>query len=125
MNPPVVYGDGSQSRDYMFGTDAADAYAKLGLVENIDGQVVNIGTGTETNIGDLARMIIKLMGSNLEPKFTGKIHPGEAGRLFCDPSKCMKILDWKPTVTLEEGLKKTIDYYLKHPELYDSLNVVV
>ena len=123
--PPVVYGDGSQSRDYMFGTDAADAYAKLGLVENIDGQVVNIGTGTETNIGDLARMIIKLMGSNLEPKFTGKIHPGEAGRLFCDPSKCMKILDWKPTVTLEEGLKKTIDYYLKHPELYDSLNVVV
>jgi len=122
---PMVYGDGSQSRDYMYVTDAADAYARLGIAENIDGEVINIGTGKETNIADLARLIIKLMGAKMEPKFTEKIHPGEAGRLVCDPSKGMKILNWKPTISFEEGLKKTIDYYQKHPELYEALKVVV
>ena len=123
--PPIVYGDGSQSRDYMYATDAADAYARLGIVENVEGQVINIGTGIETTIVDLANMIIGIMGSNMKPIFTEKIHPGEAGRLVSDPSKGMKILDWKPTITLEEGLKRTVDYYLKHPELYNNLDVVV
>jgi len=123
--PPIVYGDGSQSRDYMYGTDAADAYARLGIAENVDGEVINIGTGKETTIADLARLIIKLLGSKIEPKFTGKLHPGEAGRLVCDPTKGMQILDWKPTISLEDGLKRTIDYYLQHPELYQHLNVVV
>jgi len=122
---PVVYGDGSQSRDFMFGTDAADAYARLGIADNVDGEVINIGTGKEIRIADLARMIIKFMGADMEPTFTGKLHSGEAGRLVCDPSKGMKLLDWKPSINFEDGLKKTIDYYVNRPELYERLDVVV
>lgn len=122
---PCVYGDGSQSRDYMYVTDAVDAYAKLGIVDNVEGQVINIGTGVETKIGDLAKILIKLMNAKMEPIFTGKINPGEAGRLVCDPSKGMKILDWKPTISLEQGLKKTIDYYLQHSDLYRYIDVLV
>ena len=123
--PPVVYGDGMQSRDYMYVTDAADAYARLGVAENVDGQVVNVGTGTEIKIIDLAKTILKTMNSNLEPIFTEKLHPGEAGRLVSDPTKGMNILNWKPTITFEEGMKRTVEYYLKHTELYNNLNVVV
>ena len=116
---PCVYGDGKQSRDYMFVTDAADAYTRLGLADNVVGQAMNIGTGIETDIATLARLIIKIMGAKMEPNFTGKISPGEAGRLVCNPSKGMKTLDWKPTVSLEDGLKSTIDYYLKNAHLYN------
>ena len=116
---PCVYGDGKQSRDYMFVTDAADAYTRLGLADNVIGQAMNIGTGIETDIATLARLIIKIMGAKMEPNFTGKISPGEAGRLVCNPSKGMKTLDWKPTVSLEDGLKSTIEYYLKNAHLYN------
>ena len=122
---PCVYGDGKQSRDYMFVTDAADAYTRLGLADNVIGQAMNIGTGIETDIATLARLIIKIMGAKIEPNFTGKINPGEAGRLVCNPSKGMKILNWKPTVSLEDGLKQTVDYYLKNTHLYKFLDTVV
>ena len=122
---PCVYGDGKQSRDYMFVTDAADAYTRLGLADNVIGQAMNIGTGIETDIATLARLIIKIMGAKMEPNFTGKISPGEAGRLVCNPSKGMKMLNWKPTVSLEDGLKKTVDYYLKNSHLYKFLDTVV
>ena len=122
---PCVYGDGKQSRDYMFVTDAADAYTRLGLADNVIGQAMNIGTGIETDIATLARLIIKIMEAKIEPNFTGKINPGEAGRLVCNPSKGMKMLNWKPTVSLEDGLKKTVDYYLKNSHLYKFLDTVV
>ena len=122
---PCVYGDGKQSRDYMFVTDAADAYTRLGLADNVVGQAMNIGTGIETDIATLARLIIKIMGAKMEPNFTGKISPGEAGRLVCNPSKGMKTLDWKPTVSLEDGLKNTVDYYLKNTHLYKFLDTVI
>ena len=109
----------------MFVTDAADAYSRLGLADNVIGQAMNIGTGIETDIATLARLIIKIMGAKMEPNFTGKISPGEAGRLVCNPSKGMKILGWKPTVSLEDGLKKTVDYYLKNSHLYKFLDTVV
>ena len=118
-DPLTVYGDGKQSRDYMFVTDAADAYTRLGLADNVVGQAMNIGTGIETDIATLARLIIKIMGAKMEPNFTGKISPGEAGRLVCNPTKGMKLLDWKPTVSLEDGLKSTVDYYLKNAHLYN------
>ena len=123
--PPVVYGDGKQSRDYMYVTDAADAYARLGIADDVDGKVINIGTGTELTIADLAQKLIDLMGVDMKPIFSGKINPGEAGRLFTDPTNCMKKLDWKPKIELEEGLKNTIDYFIKNKELYKDLDVVV
>lgn len=123
--PPTVYGDGTQSRDYMYATDAADAYARLGIADNVAGEVINIGTGVELRIVDLARMIIKIMGVKMEPIFTEKLHSGEAGRLVADPTRGMKVIDWKPKVSLEDGMKMTVDYYLKHTSLYDALNVVV
>ncbi len=123
--PPTVYGDGMQSRDFMYGTDAADAYARLGIADNVVGEVINIGTGKEIRIVDLAKMLIRLMGKNMEPIFTDKLHPGEAGRLVCDPSRGMKAIDWKPTVSFEDGIKKTIDYYLNHTELYKLINYTI
>ena len=123
--PPTIYGDGMQSRDYMYGTDAADAYARLGIADNVVGEVINIGTGKEIRIIDLAKMIIRLMGTNLEPEFTPNLHPGEAGRLVSDPERGMKILDWKPKTSLEDGMKKTIAYYLNKPELFKDLDVVI
>ena len=109
----------------MYVTDAADAYARLGIADDVDGKVINIGTGTELTIADLAQKLIDLMGVDMKPIFSGKINPGEAGRLFTDPTNCMKKLDWKPKIELEQGLKNTIDYFIKNKELYKDLDVVV
>lgn len=123
--PPVIYGDGTQSRDYMYGTDAADAYARLGVVDGMVGETVNIGTGKETRIVDLASMIIRLMGKDIKPEFTPALHPGEAGRLVADPTRGMEALDWRPEVSLEEGMKRTIKYYQDRPDLAKDLDVVI
>ena len=123
--PPIVYGDGMQSRDYMYVTDAADAYARLGVADDVIGEVINIGTGIELTIADLAQKIIDLIGVNTKPSFSGKINPGEAGRLFTDPTNCMKKLDWKPEIGLEDGLKKTIDHFTKNKSLYKDLDFVI
>lgn len=123
--PPTVYGDGTQSRDYMYVSDTVEAYCSLAVAENVVGEAINVGTGKEIKIGGLARMIIKLMGKDMEPIFNHQLHSGEAGRLFCDPIKGQKLLNWKPKISLEDGLRKTIDYYSSHQELAKFLDIVI
>jgi UDP-glucose 4-epimerase len=109
--PPIIYGDGKQTRDYMYIKDAVNAY-KLILEshENIIGKAINIGTGRETSILDLANKIIDICGNRKAP-----IHvpprPGEVRRLCADISLAKKELSFEPKYTLEEGLEELIKWY--------------
>ena len=110
--PPIVYGDGKQTRDYTYIEDTLSAYdAVLNYKGVLDGPV-NFGTGKEVEIIDLANRIIKLTGQqgkikpvHVEPR------PGEVQRLIADISQARKLLKWGPKCTLEEGLKKFVDWY--------------
>jgi len=110
--PPIIYGDGEQTRDYTYITDLIDAFE---LISNNSDSVtgpINIGTGKEIRIIDLANTIIDLTGQQgkIEPVFV-EPRPGEVRRLISDSSKAEKYLGWKPKHTLPQGLENLIDWY--------------
>jgi UDP-glucose 4-epimerase len=117
----TIYGDGKQSRDYTFVSDAVKAYALLGITPNIEGKVMNFGTGNEIKIKDLAKLIIKLTDSKSKIIFDKKLRSGETPRLIADATLAKKTLKWKTSINLETGLKKTIPYYEKRKHLIANL----
>jgi UDP-glucose 4-epimerase len=110
--PPIVYGDGKQTRDYTYIEDVLSAYdAVLNYKGILDGPI-NFGTGREVKIIDLANKIIRLTGQQgkIKPVYV-EPRPGEVQRLLADISHAKKLLKWEPECTLDEGLKKFVDWY--------------
>ena len=110
--PPIIYGDGMQTRDYTYIKDAVRAYD---LVLNHNKPItepINFGTGKEVSIIDLANKIIELCGKKGEIKPV-QVEPriGEVKRLIADATKAKDLLGWKPKYRLEEGLKDFIQWY--------------
>ena len=112
--PPVIYGDGLQTRDYTYIEDAVRAFD---LVLNNESRLepINIGSGKQVSIIDVANMIINLCGKK------GKIKPvhvepriGEVKKLIADATKAKKLLGWEPKNSLKEGLKAFIQWYKKY-----------
>jgi len=110
--PPVIYGDGLQTRDFIYVEDVALANVKALFKENIGGYVFNIANGTPVKIKDLAYTIIRLlnMEGTMEPVYS-KPRPGDIRESYADISLARRHLDFCPQVSLEEGLVKTIKYY--------------
>ena len=111
--PIIVHNDGNQTRDFMYVKDAVRAYLLAILNrEKAIGETFNIGTGKQTSIIDLAKKIKELTNSASEIKF-------ESGRwadlqsLEADVSKTKEKLNWEPEFSLEEGLKRIIEWYKK------------
>lgn len=109
--PPIIYGDGEQTRDYTYIDDIVDAYDLI-LNNKPIREPINFGTGKEINIIDLANKIIDLCDKtrNITPVHVEQ-RPGEVKRLVADISKAKEFLGWKPKHTIEKGLKNFIDWY--------------
>jgi UDP-glucose 4-epimerase len=110
--PPIIYGDGNQSRDYTYINDLVRAYDLVLNYNDVLEEPINFGTGNEVKIIDLANDIIELCGKkgslrpvHIEPR------AGEIQRLISDASKAKKILGWEPKYTIKEGLKEFIEWY--------------
>jgi len=105
-----VLGTGKQSRDFVYVSDMVDAIIKAATSPTVAGQAVNIGTGTTTSVTELAKMIIDILGlEDVEIYFTGgQAWAGDMDITLADNSKAANILQWKPQVSLREGLKKLI-----------------
>ncbi|AKB79721.1 UDP-glucose 4-epimerase [Methanosarcina horonobensis HB-1 = JCM 15518] len=108
--PPIIYGDGNQTRDYTFVGDIVRAYDSILNHSNPIKEPVNFGTGAEFRIVDIANKIIQLCDSDLKPVFV-EPRPGEVQRLIADTTRAQKILGWRAEYTLEEGLKEFINWY--------------
>jgi UDP-glucose 4-epimerase len=109
--PPIIYGDGQQSRDYTYVEDIVSAYDLILNYSKAMPEPINFGTGREIKIIDLANLIIKLADRSDAVK---PVHieqrPGEVKRLIADISKAKEI-GWTPRYDIEEGLAKFIDWY--------------
>lgn len=106
-----IFGDGSQTRDYIYVGDVADAFvtastAQLPPVGRLDARAYNIGTGIETSVLELAEMLRRASGRDVAIEFAPK-RPGELQRSVLDPRKAERELGWKARVGLEEGLLET------------------
>ena len=109
---PIIYGNGEQTRDYTYVDDIVRAYDMVLNYKKEIREPINFGTGKEIKIIDLANKIIELCGrrGNVKPVHV-EPRPGEVQRLIADISKAKEILGWEPNYTIEEGLKKFIDWY--------------
>lgn len=109
--PLVVYGDGRQTRDFVYVKDAVRAYlAVIRAGNRLSGGVFNIGTGKQTPIADLAHMIQDLTESHLPVSHqTGR--PGDLDALSADIGRARRVLHWSPVHSLNDGLKETIEWY--------------
>ena len=116
-----VYGDGLQIRDWLYVLDhcrAIDVVLKNGRI----GEVYNIGGNNEKCNIDIVKMIINYLNQNVDEKITEKLithitdRKGHDRRYAIDSTKIKKELGWEPSVCFEDGIKKTIDWYIKNKE---------
>lgn len=117
----VRLGSTTPTRDLCYVGDTAAGVIRIGESDNALGEAINLGTGTEISIGDLANRIFHLLGR--EPQILSddqRVRPGksEVMRLIADSGKAKRLLDWEPKVSLDEGLLRTIDWIRANPDFF-------
>lgn len=103
--PLSIYGDGSQTRDLLYVEDCARFVVESGYSNQVNGEIVNAGLGRDISINDLAKIIIQ---DDRRIKHVEHIHPqSEIQKLLCNNTKASNLLDWRPEVSLEDGINRT------------------
>ena len=103
----VVHGDGKQTRDFIYVQDVVRSLVAASTAPEVDQQVINVGSGKETRMRDLAQMILEVTGSQAEILFTPRNDPG-VSRMRADTELAGKMLSFQPRTSLEEGLRLTV-----------------
>jgi UDP-glucose 4-epimerase len=106
--PTTIYGDGTQTRDFVYVDDVVSAF--LAARTKGGGELVNIGSNEELSVNELHSRLVELTGTSFEPTYAAA-RPGELQRIFVDNSKAAEALGWRPSVALDEGLKQTVAYF--------------
>ena len=108
------------TRDFTYVLDLCEAYVKMCKNDNIEGEIINVGSSNEISIKNLANLIKELMDSDIEIISTDKRkrpEKSEVSRLFADSNKASELIDWKPKKSLREGLELTIEWFGKEENL--------
>ena len=106
--PCTIYGDGTQTRDFVYVDDVVSAF--LAARHRGSGELVNIGSGKELSVAELYGRLADLTGARFEPVHA-PARPGELQRIYVDPSKAARELEWRPVIDLDEGLKQTVAWF--------------
>jgi UDP-glucose 4-epimerase len=108
---PVIFGDGSHTRDFLYVKDCAEALLGIAECDALVGNVVNLGYGEEVKIGELARLVLAAVGRpDLMPSFVDG-RPGDVPRLWVDPARLRKATSFRPRIPLAVGLAAAVEYY--------------
>lgn len=107
---PLVLGDGNTTMDFVYIEDVARANV-LALASEVEDEVFNIASGTETSLNDLALALLRVMGSDLEPEYGPERKVNPVSRRLADISKARRMLGFEPTVDLEEGLMRLVAWW--------------
>ncbi len=120
--PLRLHGQGEAQRDWVYVMDTCDAVDRIihAPRETVVGEVINIGTDTSLSVSEVAHHVVRLMG---KPEslitYVGE-RPGQVFRHTADASKARRLLGWAPTMTFEQGLEKTIEWYRTHRDVWDK-----
>lgn len=110
---PIIYGDGTQTRDFTYVSDVVDATVLAAETDGIDGEIFNIGFGEETSINEVFIKVIEKLGrkGEIQPVYKDT-YKGEFPRTLADNTKARKILGWKPKFKLNEGLEAFVNWFV-------------
>lgn len=106
--PCTIYGDGTQTRDFVYVDDVVSAF--LATRTEGSGELLNIGSGVELSVNELYAHLAELTNARLEPVYA-PARPGELQRIVVDPSRARTLLDWTPATDLQDGLKQTVAWF--------------
>lgn len=109
--PPTIYGDGEQTRDFTFVENCVHANLLAATTPGIAGEVFNVGAGVQTSVNDLFRLVRSLIGADhIEPIYAPP-RPGDIRHSLADITKAQTKLGYIPRVSLEEGLERTVAWF--------------
>ena len=114
-NPPIVYGDGEQTRDFTYVANVVEANWKAATHPNAAGEAFNIGCGTRTSLNELLTLLNRLIGTHLQAAYE-PARPGDVKHSVADVSKAARMLDYTPAISLTDGLERALAWYRDHPE---------
>jgi len=133
--PPVIFGDGGQVRDFVYVNDIVRLHRRCLEVDFPGHLVLNGSTGVPTTVVDLARLVCRIAGIDKDPIFDdvsegqrstladGRMRlPSELRRMCLSPAKAAAILDWKPEVDLRDGLTREWKWISDHPERWTEMS---
>lgn len=110
-DPCTIYGDGGQTRDFVYVGDVVGANVKALSTEYCGG--VNIATGQESDVNRMYALLAQNLGIAAKPNY-GPERLGEQRRSVLSNAKAKQVLGWQPQVNVEQGMAKTVDWYRKH-----------
>ena len=108
VNQPIINGSGEQERDFVYVADYARA--NLLVLDRGDRAIYNLGSGVGTSINRLFHLMKDTSGYQ-GPERHGPAKPGEVFKVYLDSSKARTELGWEPEISLEEGVRMTVDYF--------------
>jgi UDP-glucose 4-epimerase len=109
--PMIVFGDGTQTRDFTFVSDTARGILLAGMANEAVGQTINLGQGSEISINDLAGEVARVVGRSDAEVVHEQSRPGDVLRLYADSAKARQSLGFQPTVSLQQGLTRLKQWY--------------
>ncbi|MCX7593408.1 MAG: NAD-dependent epimerase/dehydratase family protein [Fischerella sp.] len=120
--PPLIFGDGKQTMDFVYIEDIARANI-LAAKADVTDEVFNIASGTETSLNDLANSLAKVMGSELKPEYGPERKVNPVQRRLADVSKAKQLLGFEAQVSLEEGLRRLVNWWREQKLAKEASNV--
>ncbi|MFQ6112843.1 MAG: SDR family oxidoreductase [bacterium] len=108
--PPVVYGDGEQTRDFTYVENVVNAVFKACHAERAAGEVINIACGRRISLNHLIKLLRELTNADINPEYTDP-RPGDVRDSLADIAKAKELLDYVPAVSMAEGLSRTYNWY--------------
>jgi UDP-glucose 4-epimerase len=119
--PMIIFGDGTQTRDFTYVSDTARGIMMAGFADSAVGQTINLGSGFEISINELTGEITSILGQSNTSVIHDQPRPGDVLRLYAETTKAYKLLGFKPHIPLHEGLMKLRDWYLNLGESPETL----
>jgi UDP-glucose 4-epimerase len=115
-----VFGDGQIKRDFLYADDCVEALLRLAALPEAEGQLFNVGHDQPSNFLELARTIVEVAGTGSYrfAPFSPERKAQEPGDFYTDITKISQVTGWRPTVSLQDGVRRTVEYYRAHKEHY-------
>jgi nucleoside-diphosphate-sugar epimerase len=107
---PKIYGDGEQTRDFTYVANVVDGVLRACEAPGVSGEIINVATGGRISLNQLFRTMRELIGGSIEPSYSDP-RPGDVRDSQADISKARRLLGYEPTVSFEEGLRRTVEWY--------------
>jgi NAD dependent epimerase/dehydratase len=119
----VELGSTHPTRDFLFVEDTVAGIERCSAADNVEGEVINLGTGVEISVGEVAERVVRAIGRDLPIVASSeRVRPpdSEVERLLADTSKAQRLLGWRSTVDFDDGLRRTIDWLRESVHRYNS-----